>query len=98
MNSKRFPMHKLFFALLLSSKARILFSLLGLVVGAMLNYDPSIVSISYLELLAISTPFTLLGLFIGFLVDSYLNSSNSNTEKRDHNFQPEPTGGSGHSD
>ena len=91
-------MHKLFFALLLASKAKVLFSLLGLFVGVLLNYEPNKGNISYIELLVISTPFTLLGLFIGFLVDSYLNSSSSNTEKRDHNFQPEPTGGSGHSD
>ena len=98
MNSKRFTMHKLFFALLLASKAKVLFSLLGLFVGVLLNYEPNKGNISYIELLVISTPFTLLGLFIGFLVDSYLNSSSSNTEKRDHNFQPEPTDGSGHSD
>ena len=91
-------MYKLFFALLLTSKAKVLFSSLGLLVGALLNYEPNKGNINYLELLAISTPFALLGLFIGFLVDSYLNSSNSNTEKRNHNFQPEPTDGSGHGD
>lgn len=80
MNSKRFSMQKLFFALLLASKAKVSFSLLGLFVGALLNYERNKGNISYLELLATSAPFALLGLFIGFLVDSYLNSSNSNTK------------------
>ncbi|WP_192510011.1 hypothetical protein [Pseudoalteromonas aurantia] len=93
MSNKRIPITKLFIAICALLGGRIICSLVSILSVILLSYDPHEKIYVWDFVLAWSLPSFIIGLSIGFLIDSYISSKK--THGRKAYFEPPPVDGNG---
>ena len=93
MSNKRISRTKFFIALCSLFGGRIICSLVSILSVILLSYDPQEKVYVWDFVLAWSLPSLIVGLVIGFLIDSYINSKKSHESKK--YFDPPPADGNG---